>query len=92
MAHPVFCHRPACSRLAPRCCCTTHSCTSQAVHGKMAFLSNLASLHPMAKAVSDPEAALAGLMGKMGQFKQALSHPGQGQFRSMMTGNATQSG
>ncbi|WIA34404.1 hypothetical protein OEZ86_012740 [Tetradesmus obliquus] len=65
---------------------------SEVVHGKMAFLSNLASLHPMAKAVSDPEAALAGLMGKMGQFKQALSHPGQGQFRAMMTGNATQSG
>jgi hypothetical protein len=63
----------------------------QVVQGKMAFMSNLAGMHPLGKAISDPEAALAGLMGKMGQFKHMISNPGQGHFKAMMT-NMTTSG
>jgi hypothetical protein len=57
------------------------------VQGKMAFMSALAGMHPLGKAVTDPEAALAGLMGKVGQFKQMMTNPGQGHFMAMMTNN-----
>jgi hypothetical protein len=33
----------------------------QVVQGKMAFMSSLAGMHPLGKAISDPEAALANL-------------------------------
>jgi hypothetical protein len=66
-------------------------CAVQVVQGKMAFMSSLAGMHPLGKAISDPEAALAGLMGKMGQFKHMISNPGQGHFKAMMT-NMTTSG
>ncbi|KAF6254063.1 hypothetical protein COO60DRAFT_1462902 [Scenedesmus sp. NREL 46B-D3] len=59
---------------------------SQVVQGKMAFASALAGMHPLGKAVTDPEAALAGLMGKMGQFKQMLTSAGQGHAKAMMSG------
>jgi hypothetical protein len=62
----------------------------QVVQGKMAFMSTLGT-HPLGKAISNPEAALAGLMGKMGQFKHMLSNPGQGHFKAMMS-NMTTSG
>jgi hypothetical protein len=60
-------------------------CAVQVVQGKMAFMSSLAGMHPLGKAMADPEAALAGLMGKVGQFKAMLSNPGQGHFKDMMT-------
>lgn len=58
----------------------------QVVQGKMAFASALAGMHPLGKAVTDPEAALAGLMGKMGQFKQMLTSAGQGHAKAIMSG------
>jgi hypothetical protein len=62
--------------------------TLKVVQGKMAFMSTLASLHPLGKALSDPEAAMAGLMGKVGQFKQMVSSPGQGHFKDMLMGKS----